>query len=244
MKVHVGSIAILCVSAVTLFLTTKPGGAADRKDLLTLQNKKGAVTLVTTLEDGSVVYLGDDAKLDYPSHFEANAREVYLSGKALFDISGNKERPFIIDTKDMRVEVLGTSFYINNENNTTFELAVKQGQVKVTYKKNGKDAFVQAGEVVRLVTDNLFVAPAEDMEAFIRYTQRMQFKDELLGNILRIVNKESDKVILQTTPELSNRPLTVTFSNNTPEKVAQLICLALDLSCTEKNGVLLLSDMN
>lgn len=237
------AIALICISAATLIFTTKPD-ATDKDSLLTLQNKKGAVTLVTTLEDGSIVYLADDAKLDYPSHFEKNVREVFLSGNALFDISGNKERPFLIETKEIRVEVLGTSFYIKDEVNTAFELAVQRGKVKVTHKENGTEKIIEAGQTVRLLSDKLSVTPTDNEHLFNLYTQKIQFKDEPLGNILRVVNKKLDKITLQTTPELSERPLTVTFSNNSPEKVAQLICLALDLTYEKKNGILLISDMN
>ena len=125
-----------------------------------------------------------------------------------------------------------------------FELAVQRGRVKVTHKENGTETFVQAGETVRLLSDELFVSATEDENIFNYYTKKIQFKDEPLGNILRVVNKKLDKTILETTPELSERPLTVTFSNHSPERVAQLICLALDLTYVEKNGIFLISDMN
>jgi ferric-dicitrate binding protein FerR (iron transport regulator) len=102
---------LIVVSAVTLFVNS-PQKNYGQPDLLSLQNKKGAITLVTTLEDGSIVYLSDDAKLDYPPRFEENIREVYLQGNALFDVNGNKERPFLVNTQNIQVEVLGTSFYI------------------------------------------------------------------------------------------------------------------------------------
>jgi Fe2+-dicitrate sensor, membrane component len=237
------AIALICISAATLIFTTKPD-MADKGNLLTLENKKGAVTLVTTLEDGSIVYLAGDTKLDYPSHFEKNKREVFLSGNALFDISGNKDRPFLIDTKEIRIEVLGTSFYIKDKIDTTFELAVQQGKVKVTHKENGAERIVEAGQTICLLSDKLSVYQTEDKNLFNLYTQKIQFKDEPLESILHVVNKKLNKTRLQTTPELSKRPLTVTFSNNSPEKVAQLICLALDLTYEEKNGILLISETN
>lgn len=237
------AITLICITIATLIFNTKTD-TASKDSLLTLQNKKGAVTLVTTLEDGSIVYLADDAKLNYPSHFEKNRRAVFLKGNAMFDISGNKERPFLIDTKEIQIEVLGTSFYIKDETNSTFELAVQRGKVKVTCKDNGTKRVVEAGQTVRLLSNKLSVFPTEDESLFNLYTRKIQFKDEPLGNILRVVNKKLNKTVLETTPELSQRPLTVTFSNNSPEKIAQLICLALDLTYEDKNGRLLISDIN
>lgn len=236
-------VAIVCAFAATIYYIsdkTEP----SFQELLTVQNIKGAVTLVATLEDGSVIYLKDDTKLDYPFHFEEKTREVYLTGNALFDVTGNRERPFLVETKNMIVEVLGTSFYINDESEKDFELAVQRGTVKVTHKQTGAETLVEAGETVRLLSGNLSVEPTEDRTIFDQYTRKMQFKDELLENILRIVNKESEEIILQTTPDLNDRLLTVTFSGNSPEYIARLICLALDLSYKQENGVLLISDPN
>lgn len=237
------AIAIICVSAATLFLTTQRRQDVQ-KDLLSVENKKGAVTLAATLEDGSIVYLGDDTRLEYPIQFEKDLREVFLKGKAMFDISGNKDRPFMIETKEMKVEVIGTSFYINSESNTVFELGVQRGQVRVIHKKDGKELFVEAGETVRLHSEKLHLYKTEDNQIFNSYTKRIQFKDESLVNILKVINKELDNSSLQASPEVENRLLTFTFSNNSPENVAQYICLALDLNFTKENEIIMISGMN
>ena len=65
-----------------------------------------------------------------------------------------------------------------------------------------------------------------DPALFDRYTKRIRFKDEKLGNILRVINLQNPDIRLETTPELWNRTLTVTFSNDTPEAMAEL-----DLPC-------------
>ena len=64
----------------------------------------------------------------------------------------------------------------------------------------------------------------------------------MLGNILRVINSQNPGIRLETTPELQNRTLTVTFSNDTPEDMAELICLALNLKKTEKNNTITLSE--
>ena len=81
-------------------------------NLLTRQNSETATTLVTTLEDGSVVYLAGNTSLKFPEHFSSDRREVSLQGNALFDVAGNHKRPFIIETEDTRIEVLGTAFTV------------------------------------------------------------------------------------------------------------------------------------
>ena len=88
-----------------------------------------------TLEDGSIVYLAGNAAIHYPEHFQPDKREISLQGNALFDIAGNRKRPFLIETEDARIEVLGTAFNVKSDGSQPFELSVQRGLVKVTLKK-------------------------------------------------------------------------------------------------------------
>ena len=234
------AIIILCVSVATaIFLGQE---RTPETTLLTLHNNEASTTLVTTLEDGSIVYLADNSQLSYPEHFQREKREVSLLGNALFDVSGNKERPFLIETEQARIEVLGTSFNIKSSDKSAFELAVRRGLVKVTLKKNGEQTLVKAGQTVSLFSNRLQVAPTQDNEQFSDYTRRIQFKDERLGDILHVINLEYPMMPLKTTADLEIRRLTVSFYNNSPATMAELICAALKLKCTQQNNIWMISE--
>ena len=234
------AIVILCVSVATaIFLGQE---RTPETTLLTLHNNEASTTLVTTLEDGSIVYLADNSQLSYPEHFQREKREVSLLGNALFDVSGNKERPFLIETEQARIEVLGTSFNIKSSDKSAFELAVRRGLVKVTLKKNGEQTLVKAGQTVSLFSNRLQVAPTQDNEQFSDYTRRIQFKDERLGDILHVINLEYPMMPLKITADLENRRLTVSFYNNSPATMAELICAALKLKCTQQNNIWMISE--
>lgn len=233
------AILILCLCATAALLWNR--NTTDRSQLLTLQNSDESTTLVTTLEDGSIVYLADHTQLQYPSHFAPKRREVSLHGNALFDIHGNKQRPFIIETGRTQIEVLGTAFHVKSNGIAPFELSVQRGEVKVTLKENGQALHVKAGETVTLTAGGLKVAPTQDPEQFDRYTERIQFKDERLTDILRVVNRHHPDAQLETVPELGERRLTVTFHRDSPEMMAKLICLALHLEYTQENNRFILT---
>lgn len=95
---------------------------------------KETSTLVTTLEDGSIVYLGGRLCYNIPSIFTGK-REVKLQGNALFDVVGSRSRPFLIETDLVRIEVLGTAFNVKSDELRPFELSVQRGRVKVTFKR-------------------------------------------------------------------------------------------------------------
>lgn len=64
------------------------------------------------LSDGSRVVLRNGSRLNYPSSFSGNKREVELIGEAYFDIYHNPKKPFIIHTGNIKTTVLGTAFNI------------------------------------------------------------------------------------------------------------------------------------
>ena len=207
-----------------------------------MQENTEQSTLVTTLEDGSIVYLGGETSLQYPEHFSTDKREVSLQGNALFNVTGNRERPFLIETEEARIEVLGTAFHVKSDAGTPFELSVQRGRVKVTLKNKNQEVYVNAGEAVTLQTHQLHLTDYRDDARIARYLENMRFKDEPLMNILRVINLHSADLQIQTSPSLGERRLTVAFSGNSPESMAELICLAMNLKCTREGNIVTLSE--
>ena len=67
---------------------------------------------IEVLPDGTTVYLNTNSKIIFPKRFEKNKREITLKGEAFFEVTKDKNRPFIINVNEAQVEVLGTSFNI------------------------------------------------------------------------------------------------------------------------------------
>lgn len=236
----VASIAILLVSIATVSIVINQN--LKEKQLLSLYNEKDEATLVTTLEDGSIVYLADQTSLKYPKHFERERREVFLQGNAFFDVKGNRKRPFIIETDLIQVEVLGTAFNVKGKDSDNFSLSVDRGEVKLTLKKTGQSVYIKAGETGLLRSDQLHTMPTKDADQFYKYTRQMQFKDERLADVVRVINRNSEGVQLEVAPSLDDRLLTVTFSNDSASSMAQLICMALNLECVQQEDKIRISE--
>lgn len=81
------------------------------------------------LPDGSTVLL--DAKTTLDIKYFDDKREVNLSsGKALFNVAKNLNKPFIVNANMIKVEVLGTNFEVKNEEDRIV-VDVISGKVKV-----------------------------------------------------------------------------------------------------------------
>ena len=230
------AIIVLIICFTIVFISTPPTDTT----LLALHNKKGEPALATTLEDGSIVLLDEKTSLYYPACFAKDKREVKIQGKALFDISANALKPFIINTNLVTVEVVGTTFKIECNNNTSFFLSVKNGEVKATLKENGQVVYIKAGESVSLSHSNL----QKVASSFSSHTSNIQFKDELLINVAKAINLLSDSAKLSISPNIANRRITITMANNSIYTFAELICSALDLSLSQKDSTISISSKN
>lgn len=70
-------------------------------------------TYQITLSDGTKVWLNAGSSLKFPKNFTDQNRSVYLRGEAFFDVSTDKNRPFIIKSKNQEALVYGTSLNVS-----------------------------------------------------------------------------------------------------------------------------------
>ncbi len=112
-----------------------------------------AQTREIKLEDGSTVYLGADSAISIS--FETASRNVgLLAGEAYFDVAPNPERPFNVETGNVRIRVLGTGFNVRRSDGGV-NVAVNHGRVAVTTEKAepGLSAPLTAGDWVNVTWD-------------------------------------------------------------------------------------------
>ncbi len=91
-----------------------------------------------TLPDGTHVFLNAGSRLIYPDFFADKSREVFLAGEAFFDVKQDEKQPFVVQTTDIRVRVLGTQFNISaypSEN--IIETMLTSGKIRLEQNNSG-----------------------------------------------------------------------------------------------------------
>lgn len=120
-----------------------------------------------TLPDGSHIHLNSGTELRYPVVFARNSRRVKLSGEALFEVSHDARKPFVVETFVSDVQVLGTRFNVlADEAQREFSTTLIAGRIKVTSRENPAETFVL------LPRDNVSLA-----EGKLRKTSVSDFSD-------------------------------------------------------------------
>lgn len=238
-----GAVAAVLIGIVCGAVYWASGFKEPVPNLLTQENQS-AFTLATTLEDGSVVLLAGETSLLYPEYFIEDKREVSLEGNAFFDIAKKQGQPFWINTEQVKIEVLGTAFSVQSDESAPFRLSVQRGTVRVSLKKGNQECYVKAGETVTVQSQKLIVQCTDkEAEDWSRFFKHIRFKDEPLANILKVMNLSTDSLQIQVdSPALAERRLTVEFSDESPEVVANLIASALNLTCIRQGNVYNLSE--
>lgn len=86
-----------------------------------------------TLPDGTNVWINARTTLQYPSSFRNNERRVILKGEAYFKVTKNEKQPFIVETEQYNIKVLGTAFNVEAyPHQQYFETTLMEGSVTVS----------------------------------------------------------------------------------------------------------------
>ncbi|MFD2035129.1 FecR family protein [Belliella marina] len=92
-----------------------------------------------TLEDGTKVWVNSGSKLVYPVSFNNKERKIFVEGEAFFEVTKDNERPFIVETNDTNLRVLGTSFNVSSySDDQTISAVLVTGSLMVLVDKSSK----------------------------------------------------------------------------------------------------------
>jgi hypothetical protein len=87
------------------------------------------------LPDGTVAYLNAGSRLVYPNFFRGKNREVFLIGEGFFEVARDESMPFVVQTTELNVEVLGTKFNVSAyPSDNMIETVLVEGKVKINPK--------------------------------------------------------------------------------------------------------------
>lgn len=89
-----------------------------------------------TLNDGTQVILDAGSVFRYLKKFDGETRNVFLKGEGYFEVSPDKEKPFVVNANHAVIKVLGTKFNVRAwQHAQKVKVAVVEGKVTLSPKK-------------------------------------------------------------------------------------------------------------
>ncbi|WP_186758219.1 FecR family protein [Echinicola salinicaeni] len=90
------------------------------------------------LEDSSSITLNAGSKLYYLPFDEQDQRKIAFEGEAYFDIAKDSIKPFLIESQELKIRVVGTAFNVEAYPDEDFyRVSVTEGIVKVGFGGDG-----------------------------------------------------------------------------------------------------------
>lgn len=188
------------------------------------------------LPDGSTGYLNSGSTLKYPVSF-ATQRKVELVGEAFFDVVHNEKLPFHVNTQNLDIKVLGTTFnVIANEDELIEEVVLQTGKVDVS-ALNGKPlAVLKPNEQITLNTEKQTFSKNE-VEAS-QYTGwkegKLVFRNENMQQVARRLSRWYNAEVVVDDRMLENYAFHATFIDEPLDEVLKLLTITTPLSYQEE----------
>lgn len=205
------------------------------------------------LTDGTKVWLNSGTRIKVPVNFTAKNRVLFMEGEAFFEVKKDRQHPFYINTQDLSVKVMGTSFNVSAyASETNSEITLIEGVLGVKEIRGKRIGLLEPGQ--QLVFDKVShkkIKKEIDTTPYEAWRDgKMIFKGQSLAYIAERLERWYNVEISFDKKELSEVSFTGTILKNKPlSQVLEIICLSspslkfnIELNPGGKNKVMLYSN--
>jgi transmembrane sensor len=222
------------------------------------------------LSDGTQVWLNSGSIIKYPGIFSKTQREVFLEGEAFFDVAHDENCPFIVNTSEINIKVVGTTFNIKSypEENIV-EATLVSGSIEIETRKAGskiksqlrlspnqKATFTKSTSRILLqdITQLADLKPAAVKKIDIQQEvntdiitswkdDKLVFSRERFEDIAVKLERWFDVQIILEDEDVKNYRFTGTFDKETLEQALDALKIASSFEFSiDKNTILIYSD--
>ncbi|MEG1616257.1 MAG: FecR domain-containing protein [Bacteroidales bacterium] len=154
------------------------------------------------LSDGTKVYLNAMSSLRYPVKFSGSERVVELCGEAYFEVRKG-EKPFVVRTRGMDIEVLGTSFNISAYPEEEYKTTLVTGSVRI-HGEHDVQCELRPSQQAHFTPGASEISVQEvDVNLFTSWIQgKIYFRDARLQDILHELSRWYEMEVVYEDPSI------------------------------------------
>ena len=214
--------------------------SAEKQNFVTISVEKGNAIKKVKLADGTLIWIKPNSSVTYPKSFAGLNREIKLAGEALFEVSKDPARPFIVKCNSLDVRVLGTSFNIKDDKKVNLaEVAVLTGKVWVNGPgEKGSGNTLLPFEKLELDKRSGEVRKTgfSSSAAYIQGTEYdLNFVNVPLDSIIRKISTKFNVVINPNNENISQCKISGNFTDQPLTKTIDIICKTIGAQYTIAN---------
>ena len=220
-------VLLVILSGVTIWMIR------PQKDWVVINASRGKQLVY--LPDSTEITLAVNSSIRYDRlAYNKEVRQVEMNGKAFFEVRKNKSCPFIVDMKSTEVEVLGTAFQVDIEDEDT-EVRVERGKVAFSVKDRKDKAILTAGMSATYINKENMIRETgqEDTNGLAWVTGVLRFSNTPLSKV--IATLENYYQVDLTQESISDKQLTAVFDNQPLTDVLEIINETLDVKLKTKD---------
>ena len=196
------------------------------------------------LPDGSKVWVNSDSQLSYGSRFNQKERVLSLEGEAYFEVTPDKDRPFIVETDELAVRALGTSFNVKSyEEEKDASTVLMTGKVEVTSDYDRLVLNPNERIVFNKQTGHMEKSTVENTGDYINWKYNaLTFNGETFENIVHTLERYYNTRIVFESETLKKYRFTGTAGNTSLESILQILSLTSPLSYEVRDSMIILRE--
>lgn len=202
-----------------------------------------------TLPDGSGLRLDTGTALQ--ATFFRGRREVRLDeGQAMFSVSADAQRPFLVVAGPVTVTVVGTRFSVRRTPHLPgregVEIAVEEGRVRVVHAQDAAASGALAGQALELTPGQRLVFAGDGRESVLSNvsvddiaswrSMQLSFSDVPLRQAVAEMERYGDMGIDSIDPQAAALRLSGTFDARNPAATRRLLSDALPVRLVQAAG--------
>jgi transmembrane sensor len=184
-----------------------------------------------SLPDGTKGWLNSNSRLRYDGDFYDH-RQVSLSGEAFFDVHKDNMRPFVLNTCNVEVKVLGTRFNIAAyDNEKSVEVVLEEGEIELNEKRTAKCYTMKPNDlIVYDKAQNDFTQEIVQPQKYKSWTEgKLIFRNDPLDVVARRLERWYN-IDVEINGNLSqNHRLRATFIDEDLEEILNLLKRSLPI---------------
>jgi len=191
------------------------------------------------LPDNSVVNINAGTDMAYSSEFAGDRSILLNKGEAYFEVATDSLHPFVVETPDAVIRVLGTGFNVKIDSlKHTTAVTVLHGKVSVAGKENNKAKILIMNQKATLVqgADEFSEPAVANINELAWQTNKLVFKSCPMPEVVETLNSFFGCKLEIQGSDLDSCRVNATINEPDLQEILGMLKLAFDVELIKKNN--------